>query len=333
MRPNPNPPFSHEDYMAHAAALSLRGLGATAPNPNVGCILVQQGHIVARGWTQKSGRPHAEAMALEQAGAAARGACAYVTLEPCAHESTRGGACAQALREAGVKTIVYALQDPDPRTHGRGAALLRAAGCDVLSGVGAAQAQAAMAGWLMRMAHGRPRISLKLAVSLDGCIALASGESQWITGAAARAHTHLLRAQSDMILVGGNTYRMDAPRLNVRLSGLEQNSPRRAIFSRGQVPENWEGFACVEDVCALPINDILLEGGAAAAAAFLGADAVDRIILYRAPIIIGGGRPCIADIGLGDLAQAHGRWQLQEIRRMGADMCEIYERKRLCSLA
>ena len=217
--------------MAAALALSKRGRGRTAPNPNVGCVIVREGHVVGRGWTQPGGRPHAEAMALAQAGGAARGATVYVTLEPCAHQSARGPACADLLVEAGVACVVIALGDPDPRTDGAGIARLEAVGIAVTRGALAAEAPQAMAGFLTRQTLGRPQVTLKLAASLDGCIALANGESRWITGPEARAHAHLERARHEAILVGRGTFEADAPRLDVRLPGLEGCAARRILLS------------------------------------------------------------------------------------------------------
>ncbi|MBM3928408.1 MAG: bifunctional diaminohydroxyphosphoribosylaminopyrimidine deaminase/5-amino-6-(5-phosphoribosylamino)uracil reductase RibD, partial [Sphingomonadales bacterium] len=217
--------------MAAAIALSERSRGRTAPNPNVGCIIVREGRVVGRGWTQPGGRPHAEAMALAEAGERAHGATAYVTLEPCAHRSERGPACAPSLAEAGVARVIAAVVDPDPRTAGRGLALLRDAGVAVVEGVSADGARRAMAGFLTRRALGRPFVTLKLAMSLDGCIALASGESRWITGAEARAHAHLERARHEAILVGRGTWDIDAPKLDVRLAGLEDRSPIRVVLT------------------------------------------------------------------------------------------------------
>lgn len=319
--------MSDARWMAAALALSERGRGRTAPNPNVGCILVQQGRVVGRGWTQPGGRPHAEAMALAQAGDAARGATAYVTLEPCAHPSPRGPACSALLVEAGVARVVIALGDPDPRTDGRGSARLRDAGIQVAQGVEERGARRAMAGFLTRRAECRPQVTLKLATSLDGCIALASGESRWITGPEARAHAHLERARHEAILVGRRTYDVDSPGLDVRLAGLEGRSPRRLLLSSGAAPAGWESVASPEGIAALDgIDHLLVEGGAETAAAFLRADLVDRLLLYRAPILIGGGRSALGDTGLADLAAAHGRWRLSDSRMLGSDRLEVYER-------
>ncbi len=322
----PRPP-ADADWMASAVALAGRGRGRTAPNPNVGCLLVRGGRIVGRGWTQPGGRPHAEAMALAAAGDAARGATAYVTLEPCAHDSPRGPCCTDSLIGAGVARVVAALQDPDPRTDGRGVARLREAGIAVETGLLADAARDAMAPWWTRRTQGRPFVTLKLATSLDGRIALADGSSRWITGARARAHGHLERARHEAILVGRGTLEVDAPRLDVRLPGLEDRGPRRFVLTRGDAPEGWTAAAAPESVEG--VDSLLVEGGAGAAAAFLAADRVDRLLLYRAPILIGGGgRAASGDIGLADLSDAHGRWRLADSRLLGSDRLDVYERTR-----
>lgn len=216
--------------MAHALSLGRRGLGAVWPNPAVGCVIVAKDRVVGRGWTQAGGRPHAEAMALAMAGDAARGATAYVTLEPCAHHG-RTPPCAEALLAAGVARVVAAIEDPDPRVSGRGHAILRAGGVAVESGVGAAVAREDQAGFLMRVTQGRPLVTLKLAASLDGRIATASGESRWITGPAARARVHAMRLEHDAVLVGGGTARADDPELTVRGMG-ELRQPVRLVAAR-----------------------------------------------------------------------------------------------------
>ncbi|MEN2710691.1 bifunctional diaminohydroxyphosphoribosylaminopyrimidine deaminase/5-amino-6-(5-phosphoribosylamino)uracil reductase RibD [Sphingomonas sp. NPDC092331] len=306
--------------MGAVLALAERGRGRTAPNPNVGCVIERDGIVVGRGWTQPGGRPHAEAMALAQAGAKSRGATCYVTLEPCAHESPRGPACSRLLVAAGVARVVIALGDPDPRTNGAGAARLRAAGIDVAEGVRAAEARRSMAGFLARLEKGRPLVTLKLATSLDGRIALPTGESRWITGPEARAHTHLERARHEAILVGRRTMEVDRPRLDVRLPGLEDRAPRRLVLSAtGDLkrPEDIAGLAGVDH--------LFVEGGAETASAFLRAGLVDRLLLYRAPILIGEGRAALGDIGLARLDEAHGRWRLSDSRMLGSDRMEVYE--------
>ncbi len=414
--------------MGVALALAERTRGRTAPNPNVGCVIVKDGRVVGRGWTQPGGRPHAEAMALAEAGEAARDATAYVTLEPCAHVSPRGPACSDLLVSAGVAQVVAALEDSDARTAGTGFARLEAAGIAVSTGLRAAEARRSMAGFLTRRAFGRPRVTLKLATSLDGCIAMADGTSRWITGPQARAHAHLERSRHEAILVGRGTFEADAPKLDVRLAGLEARAPRRVMLSStlagvdpGSRPlsnaapigraaatadfttagltaaapaatlpaamlqpapmrhfaairhpsEGWglavgesdlapqgdpslrwgdegnggdrdEGFgpgnedpaagwtiiARPADIASLDgVDHILVEGGAQTAAAFLAADLVDRLLLYRAPILIGGGKPAIGDIGI-DLSAAHGRWVAVDARQLGSDRLEVYERAR-----
>jgi len=311
--------------MGAALALASRGRGRTDPNPSVGCVIVAKGRVVGRGWTQPGGRPHAEAKALAEAGEAARGATAYVTLEPCAHVSTRGPACADLLGAAGIGRVVIAHIDPDPRTHGQGAARL---GNAVFLDGRAADAARMMEGFLMRQAHGRPHVTLKLATSLDGGIALASGESQWITGPRARAHAHLERARSGLIVVGRGTLEVDAPRLDIRLPGLEDRAPRRAVLTRGPAPDGWMALASPAAIADAGTDHVLVEGGAGAAAAFLAADLVDRLLLYRAPILIGAGRSALGDIGLASLADAHGRWRLADSRMLGSDRLDVYERVR-----
>lgn len=312
--------------MAAAIALSGRGRGLSTPNPNVGCLIVHDGHVVGRGWTQKGGRPHAEAQALGQAMEQARGATAYVTLEPCFHLSPRGPRCADLMARAGVARVVIALRDPDPRTDGQGAAWLRERGIMVEMGLLAEGAARAMAGFVLRQTRGRPHVTLKLGLSLDGRIALADGSSRWITGPDARAHAHVERARHDAIVVGGGTLRADAPGLDVRLAGLEDRSPRRVLLSRGDAPDGWERIRAPDEIAALDrVDHLLVEGGAETAAAFLRAGLVDRLLLYRAPIIIGAGLAGIGDIGLMDLADAHDRWRLTDQRRLGVDRLEVYE--------
>ncbi|MGU3389410.1 bifunctional diaminohydroxyphosphoribosylaminopyrimidine deaminase/5-amino-6-(5-phosphoribosylamino)uracil reductase RibD [Sphingomonas sp. M1A8_2b] len=316
--------------MGAALALAERGRGRTAPNPNVGCVIVREGRVVGRGWTQTGGRPHAEAMALAEAGANARGAIAYLTLEPCAHQSPRGPACSDLLIQAGVARVFVALEDPDARTAGQGFTRLEAAGIAVTRGVRSEEARRSMAGFLTRQALGRPHVTLKLATSLDGCIAMADGSSRWITGPQARMHAHLERSRHEAILVGRGTYDADAPRLDVRLPGLEERGPRRVLLSSTvQDVPSWTVIAAPHDIARLlGVDHILVEGGAAVASAFLAADLVDRLLLYRAPILIGGGKPALGDIGLTDLSAAHGRWAMVDARQLGMDRLEVYERER-----
>lgn len=316
-------------FMRAAIALSLRGLGQTTPNPNVGCLIVRDGVIAGRGWTQPGGRPHAEARALEAAEGLTQGATAYVTLEPCFHLSPRGPRCVELLQRSGIARVVIAARDPDPRTNGMSIAWLRDHGIAVDTAVMESQARAAMAPFFARQTLGRPAITLKLGLSLDGCIAAADGASRWITGPRARAHAHVERASHDAILVGRGTWWADAPRLDVRLPGLEERSPRRILLGHGDAPEGWQIIDDPARVADLEgVASLIIEGGAQAAASFLSADLVDRLLLYRAPIIIGGGRPSVGDIGLASLDAAHRRWRLTDRRQLGEDSMEVYLRQR-----
>lgn len=322
--------MSDADWMAAAVALGEAARGTTAPNPNVGCVIVSpDGEIVGRGATGAGGRPHAEAAALQQAGDAAKGSTLYTTLEPCAHPSDRGLTCSVVVPAAGISKVVIAMIDPDPRTAGQGISMLLDQGVAVDIGEGADAAARSMAGYLTRLKLGRPRITLKLALSIDGKIALPSGESKWITGEDARAHVHLERAHSDMILVGRGTYNADKPSLDVRLPGLEERSPRRALLTRGEAVEGWEILSSPQDVYRLhDANDLLVEGGSGVATAFLGEDLVDRILIYRAPIFIGEGKSSVGYIGLDAIADAHGRWRAADGTHLGIDRLEVYERVR-----
>lgn len=217
-------------HMRHALVLAARGLGRVWPNPSVGCVLVRDGAVVGRGRTADGGRPHAETEAIAMAGKLSRGATAYVTLEPCAHHGNTPP-CSDALIEAGVARVVCALTDPDPRVAGQGLERLRAAGLEVTSGVLANEAAALQGGYLSRVERGRPMVSLKLATTLDGRIATASGESRWITGSAARRKVHALRARHDAVLVGGGTARADDPDLTVRAFRTDRQ-PVRIVATR-----------------------------------------------------------------------------------------------------
>jgi diaminohydroxyphosphoribosylaminopyrimidine deaminase/5-amino-6-(5-phosphoribosylamino)uracil reductase len=316
--------------MREALALANEARGQSAPNPNVGCVIVSSsGRVVGRGATALGGRPHAEALALLQAGKKAHGATVYVTLEPCAHASPRGPACADLLLAAKPARVAIGIRDPDPRTTGKGINRLRKAGIEVKLGVERQEAKRSLAGWLTRLELGRPRVTLKLALSIDGKIALPSGESKWITGEDARRHVHQERAHSDMILVGRGTYMADQPNLDVRLPGLEERSPRRALLTRGEAVDGWEILRNPQDVYRLhDVNDLLVEGGSATATGFLTDDLVDRILIYRAPIIVGEGKSSFGYVGLDAIADAHGRWDLTDEQRLGVDRLEVYERVR-----
>ena len=222
-------------YMALALSMGRRGQGTCWPNPAVGCVIARDGRIVGRGWTQPGGRPHAEPQALAQAGDAARGATAYVTLEPCAHQG-KTPPCAEALIAAGVARVVCAIEDRDPRVAGKGFEMLRAAGIDVTVGVLADQAARDLAGFFLKTEQGRPFVTLKLANSFDGRIATATGHSQWITGPQARRVVHAMRATHDAVMVGAGTARADDPSLTVRDLGVAQQPVRVVVTRRLDIP-------------------------------------------------------------------------------------------------
>lgn len=311
-------------WLAAAASLAARARPLSHPNPGVGAIIVREGMVVARGWTQPGGRPHAEAMALDAAADSARDATLYVTLEPCAHRSSKGPACADSVASSGLKRVVVGCMDPDPRTSGAGLERIRAAGIEAVH-IPSAQCARSLSGYLVSQRFGRPEVTLKLALSLDGCIATAGGESQWITGPQARAHTHVMRARTDAIAVGGATFRADNPRLDVRLAGLENRSPARWMLTRGTAPDGWKTLSSPQGITQMQgVQYLFVEGGAETAGAFLRAGLVDRLLIYRAPILIGG-RPALADFGLEHLADAHNRWILHERRTLGSDTLDVYE--------
>lgn len=351
--------------MRHAITLGARGLGQVWPNPAVGCVIVHNGRVLARGWTQPSGRPHAEAMALDQCDA--RGATVYVSLEPCAHHG-RTPPCAEALVRAGVARVVTALTDPDPRVAGRGHARLRVAGIDVVEGVEAEAARSVNYGFLRRVTDGRPMVTLKLALTLDGRIATASGESRWITGPEARRAVHALRARHDAVLVGAGTLRADDPDLRVRdlgvarqpvrivalprldivpgarlLAGLP-DAPLWLIHNAALVPDPAllaSGAECVpcamgesgldlramlQALGAKGLTRVLCEGGGHLAAGLLRAGLVDQIVVFSAGVVIGAeGRAGLGAMDLSTLVEAP-RFQLQRVTPVGADVMHVWGR-------
>ncbi|MFZ9396645.1 MAG: bifunctional diaminohydroxyphosphoribosylaminopyrimidine deaminase/5-amino-6-(5-phosphoribosylamino)uracil reductase RibD [Erythrobacter sp.] len=315
-------------WMAAAARLAARARPASNPNPAVACLIAKDGILLARGWTQRGGRPHAEAHALAQlAPGAAQGATIYVTLEPCAHASPRGPACADVLAEAKPARVVIGTVDPDPRTSGKGIARLEAAGIAVTL-LDDPDARASLAGFLARQTKNRPFVTLKLAMSADGFIARPPGEEQWITGEAARAHVHARRARQDAILVGGGTWRTDAPRLDVRLPGLEAHTPRRIVLTRGAAPAGTSAIATPQAIGELEgVQYLYVEGGAATAAAFLDAGLVDRIDLYRAPVVFGAGTRAPAGLMPGQLDDVSGPWHKVEQCQLGSDTFAAYQRR------
>ena len=321
--------------MDHALRLGRRALGTTAENPNVGCVIVKEGRLLGVGWTQPGGRPHAETEALTMAGDAARGATAYVTLEPCAHHG-RTGPCAEALVRAGVARVVTAIEDPDPRVSGGGHNILERAGIAFESGLMADEAHRDMAGFLTRITKNRPQVILKLALSADHKIAGGVGQRTAISGPEAKARVHLLRAQCDAILVGMGTVQADDPELTCRLPGLEHRSPTPFVLSRsgalprgshlarrgaevlgGSVPE------VLADLGRRGINRLMVEGGARVARSFLDAKMVDAFHLIRAAKTLGpAGVDALAGLTLEKALQP---FALIAQEKLGTDLLTVYE--------
>ncbi len=330
--------FTADDhyYMTRALRLAEQGRYSTQPNPRVGCVLVRNDVVVGEGWHARAGEPHAEALALRAAGEQARGATAYVTLEPCAHHG-RTPPCTDALVAAGVARVIVATPDADPRTAGKGLMALRAGGIDVAQGLLETEARRLNAGFFSRLERGRPWVTLKLAMSLDGRTALASGQSHWITGEAARQDVQYLRAASAAILTGSGTVLADDPRLTVRLPG-EWRQPARVVLDTRlrtpaeakilQQPAEVRIFTAATDGAAraalqaagaqletaplaqgsldlqavlrrlaeLEYNEVLVEAGARLAGALLEAHLVDELIIYMAPHLLGHRGRALAEL-------------------------------------
>lgn len=359
--PGPNPvsiSATDYEYMARALRLAAQGLYTTDPNPRVGCVLVGAGRVVGEGAHLRAGEPHAEVHALRQAGAAAHGATAYVTLEPCAHTG-RTPPCSAALVEAGVGRVVSALEDPNPRVAGQGHAELRAAGIAVDVGLLAPQAAALNPGYLRRQAGGRPWVRCKLAMSLDGRTALATGVSQWITGPAARADVQRLRARSSAIVTGSGTVLADDPSLTARPdASLSERQPLRVILDRrlrtpptarllglagrtlvytaaaaaahtaltaaGAEVQAWPApqdlGAVLDDLARREINEVLVEAGPELSGAFIQAGLVDELIVYMAPHLLGHeGRGLCHLFGLERMEQRID-WHYDDVRKVGDDL-------------
>lgn len=283
------------EHMARAVALAGTARAVSPPNPWVGCVLVATDGSVHEGSTRAAGGPHAEAVALASAGSAARGATAYVTLEPCSHQG-RTPPCADALIAAGVARVVVAVEDPNPQVAGRGLERLGEAGIEVVLGVGAAEVVDQLAAYLHHRRTGRPFVVLKLAATLDGRTAAPDGTARWITGTQARADVHRLRAESDAVLVGAGTVRTDDPTLTVRDAEAPRGDPLRVVL--GAAPSGAAVHPCLERSGPLgaildelgdrDVLQLLVEGGAHVAAAFHHAGLVDRYVLYLAPALAGG---------------------------------------------
>ena len=352
--------------MAVALGLARRVLGTTAPNPAVGAVIVDDasGEMIARGWTQPGGRPHAEAHVLQRAGARARGKTMYVTLEPCSHHG-RTPPCADAIRAAGIRRVVCAIEDPNPEISGQGFASLRRAGIAVETGVCAEDARWMAAGHILRMTKGRPFVQLKLAVSADALIAPGDGAPRWVTSEEARAYAHLLRARADGILIGRQTVEDDDPQLTCRLPGLGNRSPRRYVLdtrlrtastsklasSAGTVPVTLIGAAdaphpglpasvmirrvamagrglslsaVLASLAEDGITRLLVEGGPHVAGSFVAADLVDEAVIAH-------GTETLAAAGVLPLADRgletfgeEARWRVHSERRLGSNRLTVY---------
>jgi diaminohydroxyphosphoribosylaminopyrimidine deaminase/5-amino-6-(5-phosphoribosylamino)uracil reductase len=352
--------FSATDHalMARALRLAERGAWTTRPNPMVGCVLAHGGQVVGEGWHQRKGGPHAEVFALQAAGERARGATAYVTLEPCAHDGSTGP-CADALVAAGVARVVAAMRDPFPRVDGAGFERLRAAGIAVDAGLMEVQARELNRGFLSRVERGRPWLRVKLATSLDGRSAMASGESRWISGEAARADVQRWRARSGALMTGAGTVLADDPQLTVRLAepaevvpplrvvldpGLatvargrvrdgdaptlylhapEAKVPRDLALEHRAVPARHgmlDLAAVLAELGERGINEVQLEAGATLAGAFLSSGLVDELLLYVAPVLLGErARPLFHGLQIDAMAQ---RLHLRQVdcRSVGEDL-------------
>ena len=316
-----------ETWMREALAASRRARPAASPNPWVGCVIVPAGAgPVCEGVTEPPGGLHAEAVALELAGEAARGATVYTTLEPCSHFG-RTPPCADALIDAGVRRVVAAVEDPDPHVAGAGLGRLRSAGVEVTAGVLAAEVAAELAPYLKHRRTGRPWVVLKLATTLDGRIAAPDGTSRWLTGPLARADVHRLRAESDAVVVGAGTVRADDPALTVRHG--QGRDPMRVVL--GTAPTgarvhpvmecSGDLEAILDDLGRRGVLQVLVEGGATVAHDFHRAGLVDRYVLYLAPAIFGGdaGRPAFAGPGAPTVAELW-RGHIVDVCRLGPDL-------------
>lgn len=345
--------------MAMALRLARRGINGTDPNPRVGCVIARDGNIVGRGWHDRAGGPHAEIVALAEAGEAARGASVYVTLEPCSHHG-RTPPCAEALIEAGVAEVTMALEDPNPQVNGDGRRALENAGIACRAGLLAEEAETLNRGFLSRMRAGRPWVRVKLAQSLDGRTALGDGASQWISGAGARADVQNWRARSSAVMTGIGTLLADDPSLDVRLPGVARQPMRIVVDSHWRTPASartlgLEGGVLVAGLAAeavpaelessaagllgLPagnggidlrallaelasrdVNEIQVEAGGRLSGSLLAEQLVDEVLLYIAPCLLGEG--AMPNFTIGPLAAMDERFEFDwlDVRRVGGDL-------------
>ena len=314
--------------LERALELAERGRGTTRPNPMVGAVVVRDGEVVGEGWHERPGEPHAEAMALTAAGERARGATLYVTLEPCAHLG-RTPPCADAVVAAGISHVVAAIGDPDPRTNGQGFERLRAAGIEVEIAEGdfARQARRQNEAFLTWATKGRPFVTYKAAMTLDGRLAAAGGDARWVSGEESRRRVHELRAASDAVAVGMGTARADEPRLDARGVGAVRQ-PRRLVFGQGPLPDGSDlelvSGPLDEELARLAgeeVQSLLLEGGPTLAGAFLRAGLIDKLLLFVAPKLVGGddAPPLFAGPGARSLAESVPVGEL-EVEQLGDDL-------------
>jgi diaminohydroxyphosphoribosylaminopyrimidine deaminase / 5-amino-6-(5-phosphoribosylamino)uracil reductase len=342
--------------MTRALELAARGLYTTDPNPRVGCVIVNTEGVLGEGWHARAGEPHAEVWALRAAGPRARGATAYVTLEPCSYTG-RTPPCADALIAAGVSRVVYGTRDPNPKVAGAGAERLAAAGIAVEAGLLAEEARKLNVGFFSRLERGRPYVRLKLAMSLDGRTAPAGGGQIWISGEASRADVQSWRARSSAVLTGAGTVRTDNPQLNVRLNyGPWVRQPLRVvldtmlscargsrIFDRNEalvfaaadaplgpfkdlaverVPRAAGGLdldAVMQNLTARDVNELLIECGPTLAGAFIAKHLIDELVLYVAPKLLGSDAAPLARIGVAGL-QNMPDFEFREVRQIGEDV-------------
>ena len=364
---NPDPAPSPQDdqrWMRAALALARRGESRTCPNPAVGCVIVRNGCLMGRGWTRPGGRPHAETVALNDAGGTAAGATAYVTLEPCSHHG-KTPPCADALISAGISRVVVAITDPDDRVSGQGIERLKAAGITVTTGVLGDEVASFYAAYIRHRLTGLPLVTIKLATSLDGRIALADGTSQWITSAVSRARVHLMRSRTDAIMTSAATVLADNPTLNCRLPGVEGYQPLRVVVSTGLALDPsgnlrqsldqgpvlhlhsddlapTDGIEQIRvaaagngkpDLSAVMralgkrgITSVMVEAGGRFAASLIREGLVQRLVWMRSAMLIGhDGLPAIADLGLEKLAEGHD-FKRVALYPSGPDTVEVLER-------
>ncbi len=320
----------HKHFMNHALNLARRGLGRTSPNPAVGCVIVKNNIVIGQGWTADGGRPHAETIALTQAGNESKGASAYISLEPCAHEG-KTPSCAQALVKAGIKRAIIAYEDPDPRTAGQGIQMLKDAGIEVIQGVLENEARALNAGFILRITQNRPFITLKIATSSDHKIAAAQGQRTQISGNLAHRYMHLLRSQHDAILIGANTARIDNPTLTTRIEGYKHIT-QRFILGNASI----EGFTTIKEhnikdalsfLAEKGITRLLIEGGATIHSAFLESGYCDEFQWLKAPHALGEeGVNALKNHDISDIESDFGL-KKHKSKILEEDLLEIHTRK------